>query len=162
MLHAVGKLTQKRPELRLVLIARPKPGGDTERVIDALGLAERIQFVGGVTHEEINQLYAESAAAVVPSLYEGFGLPAVEAMSAGIPLISSDGGALAEVVGEGGLLVPAGDSEALAAGLQRVLSDADLARELSNRGLRRARQQFCWSVCAQQMVDEYRACISRC
>ncbi|MDG2461385.1 MAG: glycosyltransferase family 4 protein [Luminiphilus sp.] len=162
LLHAVGKLTQKRPELRLVLIARPKPGGDTERVIDALGLAERIQFVGGATHEEINQLYAESAAAVVPSLYEGFGLPAVEAMSAGIPLISSDGGALAEVVGEGGLLVPAGDSEALAAGLQRVLSDADLARELSNRGLRRARQQFCWSVCAQQMVDEYRACISRC
>ena len=92
-----------------MLIARPKPGGDTEALIEQLGLRDRIRFVTDASHEQINRLYAESAVAVVPSLYEGFGLPAVEAMAAGIPLVSTDGGALKEVVGEGGLQVPAGD-----------------------------------------------------
>ena len=99
---------------------------------------------------------------MVPSLYEGFGLPAVEAMAAGIPLVSSDGGALAEVVAEGGLLVPAGDSIALAQGIERVLSDSNLADQLSDSGLRRVHQHFCWTVCARRMVDEYRTCINRC
>ena len=96
--------------MRLVLIARPKPGGDTEALIERLGLQDRIRCVANASHEDINRLYAESAVAVVPSLYEGFGLPAVEAMAAGIPLVSTDGGALCEVVGEGGLQVSAGDS----------------------------------------------------
>ena len=85
-----------------MLIARPKPGGDTEALIRQLDLADCIRFVGDASHEDINRLYAESAVAVVPSLYEGFGLPAVEAMAAGIPLVSSDGGALKEVVSDGG------------------------------------------------------------
>ena len=162
LLHALASLVQRRPNLRLLLIARPKAGGDTEKLIAELGLSERIRFIGDASHEEINQFYAESAIAVVPSLYEGFGLPAVEAMAAGIPLVSSDGGALAEVVAEGGLLVPAGDSIALAQGIERVLSDSNLADQLSDSGLRRVRQHFCWTVCARRMVDEYRTCINRC
>jgi len=118
--------------------------------------------VGDASHEDINRLYAESAVAVVPSLYEGFGLPAVEAMAAGVPLVSSDGGALAEVVADGGLLVPAGDSEALAQALARVLSDPILAQALSDRGRQRVASEFCWSVCAQQMVQQYRSCIDAC
>jgi glycosyltransferase involved in cell wall biosynthesis len=118
--------------------------------------------VGNATHEDINRLYAESAVAVVPSLYEGFGLPAVEAMAAGIPLVSSDGGALSEVVSSGGLLVPAGDSAALASALHKVLSCPELARDLGNRGLARAKTHFCWSICARQMVRLYRASIDRC
>ena len=108
-------------------------------------------------------LYAESTVAVVPSLYEGFGLPAVEAMASGIPLVSSDGGALAEVVGDGGLLVPAGDAKALAEAVDVVLSDADVAAELVNRGQqRRAHRTFSWSVCARQMVEQYQRCIDSC
>jgi glycosyltransferase involved in cell wall biosynthesis len=118
--------------------------------------------VSDASHEDINCLYAESAVAVVPSLYEGFGLPAVEAMAAGIPLVSSDGGALSEVVSDGGLRVPAGDSEALASALHDVLSQPALAADLAVRGSMRAKTHFCWSVCAEQMVNLYRACIDRC
>ena len=127
-------------------------GGDTEALIERLELFDHIRFVGDASHEEINRLYAESAVAVVPSLYEGFGLPAVEAMAAGIPLVSSDGGALAEVVAEGGLVVPAGDSDALAETLGRVLADPTLAAALGDKGRQRVERHFCWSVCAQQMV----------
>ena len=88
--------------------------------------------------------------------------PAVEAMAAGIPLVSSDGGALAEVVADGGLQVPAGDSDALAKTLERVLTDAALASALGNQGRQRVERHFCWSVCAQQMAAQYRACIEAC
>jgi glycosyltransferase involved in cell wall biosynthesis len=162
LLHAFHELCESRSDLRLLLIARPRSGGETEALIHRLGLAGRIEFVSDASHEAINRLYAESAVAVVPSLYEGFGLPAVEAMAAGIPLVSSDGGALAEVVGNGGLSVPAGDSAALARGVDAVLSQPELAKALADRGLTRAQTQFCWSVCAQQMVGLYRGCIAQC
>ena len=162
LLRAFKTLVEADPSRRLVLIARPKPGGDTEALIKDLGLADHIRFVGDASHEDINRLYAESAVAVVPSLYEGFGLPAVEAMAAGVPLVSSDGGALAEVVADGGLLVPAGDCDALAEKLERVLTDPALARALGDQGRQRVERQFCWSVCAEQMVEQYRACIEAC
>ena len=100
--------------------------------------------------------------AVVPSLYEGFGLPAVEAMAAGIPLVSSDGGALKEVVSDGGLQVSAGDHAALAEAIARVLDDPALATALSERGLQRVHEHFCWSVCARQMVHQYWRRIDAC
>ena len=162
LLHAFHELCESRSDLRLLLIARPRSGGETEALIHRLGLAGRIEFVSDASHEAINRLYAESAVAVVPSLYEGFGLPAVEAMAAGIPLVSSDGGALAEVVGNGGFSVPAGDSAALARSVEAVLSQPELAKALADRGLTRAQTQFCWSVCAQQMVGLYRGCIAQC
>ena len=162
LLQALKKLVEAEPGRQLLLIARPKAGGDTEALIKQLGVVDHIRFVGDASHEEINRLYAESAVAVVPSLYEGFGLPAVEAMAAGIPLVSSDGGALAEVVADGGMVVPAGDSNALAEALERVLSDTTLARTLGDLGRQRAERHFCWSVCAQQMVEHYRARIDAC
>ena len=162
LLQALKRLVDADSSCKLVLIARPKPGGDTEVLIERLDLQDRIRFVAEASHEEINRLYAESAVAVVPSLYEGFGLPAVEAMAAGIPLVSTDGGALGEVVGEGGLQVPAGDSDALADAIHRVLCDSELAATLAQRGFERVRQHFCWSVCAGQMVDLYRESIATC
>jgi glycosyltransferase involved in cell wall biosynthesis len=162
LLEAFKRLVEADPARQLVLIARPKAGGDTEALIKRLGLIDHIRFVGDASHEQINRLYAESAVAVVPSLYEGFGLPAVEAMAAGIPLVSSDGGALAEVVADGGLMVPAGESDALAEALERVLTDPELAKTLGEQGRERVERHFCWSVCAQQMVAQYRACIEAC
>ncbi|MBM13227.1 MAG: glycosyl transferase [Halieaceae bacterium] len=156
LLHAYKRLADADSSCELVLIARLRPGGDTEALIERLDLQSRIRFVGDVSHEDINRLYAESAVAVVPSLYGGFGLPAVEAMAAGIPLVSTDGGALREVVGEGGLQVPAGDSDALADAIDRLLCDPELAETVAQRGLDRARQRFCWSVCAAHMVRLYR------
>ena len=83
-------------------------------------------------------------------------------MAAGIPLVSSDGGALKEVVSDGGLQVSAGDHAALAEAISRVLDDPALAAALSERGLQRVREHFCWSVCARQMVHQYRRRIDAC
>ena len=112
----------------------------TQGVDTSLDLADCIRFVGDASHDDINRLYAESAVAVVPSLYEGFGLPAVEAMAAGIPLVSSDGGALKEVVSDGGLQVSA--IAALAEAIARVLDDPALVTALSERGLQRVHEHF--------------------
>ena len=71
----------------------PQPGGKTERLVKRLGLVDRIQFVSGITTEQMVQYYAEASIAVVPSVYEGFGLPAGEAMACGVPVVSTDGGA---------------------------------------------------------------------
>ncbi len=106
-----------------------------------------MRFVSGVTTERIVELYAEAEVAVVPSLYEGFSLPAVEAMACGVPLVATTGGALPEVVGtdgETGLLVPPGDPDALAHTLLRALGDADLRARIGAAGRARVLDKFTW------------------
>lgn len=111
-------------------------------------------------HATIVELYAESTVAVVPSLYEGFGLPAVEAMACGIPLIVSDGGALPEVAGEGGVVVPAGDAEALATAMSALLDDPVASEALGQRARERGVNEFSWDVCATRLVHFYRAAMT--
>ena len=118
LLEALAKVRTERDDAELVIIGKPKGKSKIPALIDRLGLADAVQFVSGVTTERIVELYAETEVAVVPSLYEGFSLPAVEAMACGVPLVATTGGALPEVVGtdgETGLLVPPGDPDALAA-----------------------------------------------
>src|SRR5690606_10638915 len=118
LLEALAKIRTERDDAHLVVIGKRKPGGGSDETIRRLGLEDAGRFVTGVPDEEIIRLYSESQLAVVPSLYEGFSLPAIEAMSCGTPLVATSGGALPEVVGRDGetaLIVPPGDSEALAA-----------------------------------------------
>ena len=113
LLEALAKLRTER-DVTLTVIGRPKPGGRAAEAIERLGLADAITFVSGVPDERIVELYAEADLAVVPSLYEGFSLPAVEAMATGICLVATTGGALPEVTGPDGdtvLSCPAGDAE---------------------------------------------------
>ncbi len=128
LLEAIAKLRTER-EVTLTIIGRPKPGGRAADAIDRLGLADAITWRSGLTDEEIVDLYAEAALAVVPSLYEGFSLPAVEAMSTGICLVATTGGALPEVTGADGetvLSCPPGDVDALVATIRRGLDRPDL------------------------------------
>lgn len=162
LLRAAAALAKRRPGLRLMLIGKPRPGGDTEKLVDSLGLAPRIQWLSGVDQARLVSLYAESAVAVVPSLYEGFGLPAVEAMACGIPLVSSDGGALGEVVGDGGVQVPAGDAVALERALDEMLSDPAAQLAWGTRARLRAETQFSWAICAERLEHYYRARLRRC
>ncbi len=161
LLRSAASLVDRYPQLSLLLIGKPRSGGDTERLVQSLGLVDRVRWVSNVDHAAIVAMYAESTIAVVPSLYEGFGLPAVEAMACGIPLVSSDGGALAEVVGDGGRIVPAGDHQALAAALDQLLCDEAERIRLGNCARARVEANFSWDVCAQRLVDYYRACIAR-
>ena len=110
--------------------------------------------------ERIVELYAEAEVACVPSLYEGFSLPAVEAMACGVPVVATTGGAVPEVIGrdgETGLIVPPGDLDALAQALLRALGDAELRARLGAAGRRRGLDSFTWRRTAEGTVEHYRA-----
>jgi glycosyltransferase involved in cell wall biosynthesis len=124
-----------------------------------LGIAPRVEFTGRIDAAELVRHYARSAAAVIPSLYEGFGLPAGEAMACGVPVISTTGGALPEVVGDAGLLVPPADPAALAAAIRRILDHPDEGRVLGQRGLARVGLNFTWRRAAELTVSAYREAI---
>jgi glycosyltransferase involved in cell wall biosynthesis len=119
-----------------------------------------VQFVSGISDEQLAELVASAEIAVVPSLYEGFSLPAVEHMASGTPLVASRTGALPEVTGDAAMLVTPGDAEELCAAL-RALHDAPALREeLSRAALARVAERFAWSAVARATVAEYRRAIA--
>ncbi|MDX1735925.1 MAG: glycosyltransferase family 4 protein, partial [Halioglobus sp.] len=156
LLRAYARLLEKYPDLELLCISKPNPGGATEKLVRELGIENRVQFVNGISTQEMVRYYAEATISVCPSVYEGFGLPAGEAMACGVPVISSDGGALPEVVGDAGVLFPAKDVDALVAAIDELLQDPARRDELGARAKQRIEEHFSWRVCAQQMTDYYR------
>jgi len=159
LLEAVAKLRTER-DISLVVIGRKKEGGRSAETIDRLGLTDIVSFVSGVSEERIYELYSESELAIVPSLYEGFSLPAIEAMSCGVPLVSTTGGALREVVGndnETAFLVAPGDSEALAARIRTALDDPDLRAKVGAQGRQRVIENWSWKHTAARTLEQYRA-----
>ncbi len=124
-----------------------------EQVI-AVGLGERTVFTGIVSDERLIELYQHAAVFVFPSLYEGFGLPVLEAMACGCPVISSNAASLPEVAGDAALLVDPKDTRGFADAMTWVLTDADLRRDLRERGLARA-ARFTWDQTAREMVAVY-------
>lgn len=162
LLEAVAKLRTER-HIELVVIGRLKEGGPSAQIIDDLGLRDAVTFITGVPEERIIELYAEAQVAVVPSLYEGFSLPAIEAMSCGVPLVATTGGALPEVVGthnETALVVPPGDSEALAAMLTIALDDEALRERIGAAGRQRVIERWTWRHTAVGTVEHYRALLA--
>jgi glycosyltransferase involved in cell wall biosynthesis len=160
LLEALAKVRTERHDAHLVVIGKPKPKSRIPGLIDRLGLGDAVEFVKGVSTERIVELYAEAEVACVPSLYEGFSLPAVEAMACGVPVVGTNGGAVAEVIGrdgETGLIVPAGDVDALAQALLRALGDADLRARLGAAGRRRALDNFTWRRTAEATAEHYQA-----
>lgn len=155
LIQALAMLRDDYPSLELLVLGKLKPGGDTDKLVDKLGLRDRISFVSGIETHQLVRLYAEATLVVVPSVYEGFGLPAGEAMACGVPVISTCGGALPEVVGDAGMLVPVRDAEAIARGIRRLLCNEQQRRHLSTIGRQRIERLFSWQVAASQMVDYY-------
>jgi glycosyltransferase involved in cell wall biosynthesis len=159
LLAAVAEIGRSRNHFKLVVIGAPKKNGVVERLVRELGIGPWIEFTGRIDAAELVRHYARAAMAVVPSLYEGFGLPAGEAMACGIPVISTTGGALPEVVGDAGLLVPPADPAALAAAIRRILDHPDYGRALGQRGLERVCLNFTWRRAAERTVSVYREAI---
>jgi glycosyltransferase involved in cell wall biosynthesis len=159
LLEALAKIRTERDDAHLVVIGRRKRGGRSDEVIRQLGLDDHVEFVTGVPDDRIIELYAEAQLAVVPSLYEGFSLPAIEAMSCGTPLVATSGGALPEVVGRDGetaLVVPPGDSGALAAKLSWALDEPGLRAAVGAPGRQRVIDQWSWRHTAERTVEQYR------
>jgi len=158
LLRAVAKLATER-NAELTVVGKPAAGGPTERLVGELALGDRVRFVSGFSDTELAEFIATAEIAVVPSLYEGFSLPAVEHMASGTPLIASRTGALPEVTGDAAVLVTPGDPEELAAAL-RTLHDSPAERErLSALALRRVQERFAWSAVARATVDHYQRAI---
>jgi glycosyltransferase involved in cell wall biosynthesis len=158
LLEAMAQLRNQGRDIRLTIIGKPRPGHSMD-LIDSLGLKPHIDFVSGVPDERIVELYAEAELAVVPSLYEGFSLPAIEAMSTGICLVATDGGALPEVTGTDNdtvLQCPAADAAALASTIARGLDSAELRARVGEAGRQRVVSRWSWRHCASLTVDQYR------
>ena len=162
LLEAVAKLRTER-HVDLTIIGKAKADSAASRAISDLGLADAVTFVSGVSDRRIVELYAEAELAVVPSLYEGFSLPAIEAMACGVPLVATTGGALPEVGGKHGetcFLTEPGDAEALASVLLHALDDPEARARVGDAGRRRVVNQWSWRHTAQRTVEQYRAVLA--
>jgi glycosyltransferase involved in cell wall biosynthesis len=155
LLEALAKLRTERP-VRLTVVGTAKPGGPAEAALDRLSLRDAVRFTGPVPEAELVSLLQRATVVAIPSLYEGFSLPAVEAMACGTPLVTTDAGALPEVVGtEAGLRVRAGDVGELTAALQLVLDSPSLREDLGRAGRRRVLDSYTWRATAQRTADWY-------
>ena len=159
LLEAVAKLRTER-HMELTIIGRRRADSHASATMTELGLDDCVTFVSGVPDERIVELYSEAELAVVPSLYEGFSLPAIEAMSCGIPLVATTGGALPEVAGVSGetcFLTEPGDSDALARTIADALDQPELRARVGAAGRQRVIDQWSWRHTALRTVEQYRA-----
>lgn len=155
LLKAMALLKSSYPDLKLQVIGKLKKDGDTEKLLRRLHLSDSVEFISGISTKALVREYNRASIAVSPSLYEGFGLPAGEAMSCETAVVTSDGGALPEVVGDAGRVVAAGDSRALAGAIDELLQDPALRERLGQAARARIEEHFSWQVKAQRLSAYY-------
>ena len=158
LFRAVAEL-YKIQDIQVTVVGEPKKDGDIAKLVRKLGIGHRINFTGRIDDREFVRQYARATVAVVPSVYEGFGLPVGEAMACGVPVISTTGGALPEVVGNAGILVPPADSSALARAIGELLANPLKGKDLGLAGYRRVQKHFTWQKAAEKTVNAYREVI---
>ena len=162
LMRLIGALSTIPPERRPLLILPGYPTPYEARLrerVHKLGLDDDVRFLGWVSTEMLEGLYAAAAVFVFPSLVEGFGLPVLEAMARGVPVACSDRGAVAEVAGDAALLFDPESESAIAESITRLLSDRELAERLARDGRERARG-FTWKATAEGTLASYRRALS--
>ena len=163
LIEAVAALKPKYPDIRLIIAGdgfeRPK----LEELAQNLGIGRATRFLGWTANKELPQYYRGCAVSVIPSLEEGFGIPAAEAMGCEIPVVATDAGGLPEVVEDGvtGFVVPKGDAAALAGSIDRLLADASLREKMGKAGRIRALQRFDWDRSVERFTEIYAAILGR-
>jgi glycosyltransferase involved in cell wall biosynthesis len=158
LLEAFAKLRTER-DVELLLVSRPKPGGTTEQLIERLSIGDAVRFVNGISDAELAEVVASAEIACVPSLYEGFSLPTVEAMACATPLVVSRAGAIPEVVGPEGLcadLVTPGEVGELVQALEDLLDDPERRARMGAAGRERALAEYSWRAVAEATAEAYR------
>lgn len=163
LVEALAKLRTERPDAHLVVVGKRAEDGPVAQAIERYGLGDAVRFVKGITDAELVDLVRSAEVACVPSLYEGFSLPAAEAMATGTPLVATTGGAIPEVAGPDGetcLTVPPGDCDALATALRRLLGDEELRARLGAAGRARVLARFTWKQAAIGTAERYREAIA--
>jgi len=147
----------RRPELTLVMVGRDNTGmiEQWKELTRTLGVAERVRFLGFVPNHELPALYSAAECLLYPSAVETFGLPPLEAMGCGLPVVASNRTSIPEIVGDAALCVDPDDTDALAAAIGRVLDEPDLRRDLAERGRARL-PRFSWAQAARETVEVLR------
>lgn len=163
LVEALAKLRTDNPAAHLVVVGRRAEDGPVAQAIERHGLGDAVEFVKGISDSELVDLVRGAQIACVPSLYEGFSLPAAEAMATGTPLVATTGGAIPEVAGPDGetcLAVPPADPGALADALGRLLGDPELRTRLGAAGRARVLARFTWKQAAIGTAALYREAIA--
>lgn len=163
--HLLGALSILRNEmnLKLTIVGGPPDGKYSGGLVRQYGLQDMVTFTGRISQDDLVRRYSAAQVAVVPSLYEGFGFPAAEAMACGVPVISSTAGALPEVVGpdgEAGMLVPPADADSLAGALRRMMSDEGLRKRMGAAARKRVETHFTWEQAGKKTVAIYEELIA--
>ena len=158
LLEAAAALRPER-NIELVIVGKQMKNGYTQGLIDSLGIADCVTHLGHVDTTELVRHYSMATMVVVPSVYEGFGLPAAEAMCCSAPVISTTAGALPEIVGDAGILVPPADTRALAEAIAGLLDNPDRRKQLGEMGHRRVINMFNWRNTAKHTVEVYEEAI---
>lgn len=158
LLQAVAAISMFR-DIKLVVVGDLRQNGDIESCIRNLGIKDCVIFTGRIENNAFVRQYAKAYLAIVPSVYEGFGFPAGEAMACGIPVISTTGGALPEVVGDAGILVPPANPKALVDAVLTLMDRPEQAESLGRAGYQRVRERFTWKRAAEKTIEAYRETI---
>ena len=160
MLYLLRALTRLPEDISLICVNGGAPQHlYAQQLVRQLNIEHRVVFTGRLPVEEVGEKYREADIAVVPSLFEGFGLPAAEAMASGLPVVSTDGGALPEVVGTDGkaaILVPARSSSAIADAVMQLVNDPERRKSMGEAARCKALENFTWRRAAEQVVDVYK------
>lgn len=155
MLLAYADLIKRFDDLELFFVGSIKVNGENAKLIKKLGIANEVRYVSEVSALDLITYYAQATIVVVPSLYEGFGFPVVEAMACEVPVVCTDGGALKEVAGDAAHLVAAGDVKSLVQGISLLLENTDYQRSLAKKGRQRVLRYFSWRQNAESVAGLY-------
>ena len=150
---------ETRSQLRLVLVGRRWLAQDVDEAISKLGLQQQITFIDHVENRSLPDLYSAAEALVFPSLWESFGIPVMEAMACGTPVLTSRGSCLPEIAGDAAVLVDPYSSDEIAQGIASIVQDPLLRDTLRQKGLARSKE-FTWASCADQTLAAYRQALS--
>ena len=160
LVRAYAELIGRRPDAPDLVLAGRMLDASEAGLSSASSAAGRVRALGYVTDAQRQQLYREASMLVMPSFDEGFGIPALEAMTVGVPVVAARRGALPEVIGDAGILVDPEDAAALSAAMERVLTEPHSRRRMADAGVSRARQ-FSWAASAVRLREAYDAAVVR-
>ena len=155
LIGAMKEVINEIPQTHLVVIGKVKKDGEILKQISDLGLEGKISFHSGLSQSELVSLYSSAQISVIPSLYEGFGFGAGEAMACGLPLISTQSGGLKEVVGQDAVIIEAGSSKAIAEAIKNLFFDTERQLSLSKLGRQRMENEFNWTKAAKGYEEIY-------
>ena len=160
LIKAFVRLSDKNPDVRLVLTGAPgKAELQVKKEIKKSGLEERISLLGRVSSKEMKEILNSASIMAFPSTYEGFGIPVLEAMAAGIPVVAAQGTPAANLLGKDSLTVKHDDEEAWSSALNKLLNDKDLRNRLVSEGFKQA-NKYTYQNSAQQLLETWRQLIA--